>query len=133
MSCCIPGWKRVQFQVYILHVLHILCVKWFTPHSPQCIQQSLHAVWRLLFQHLNAALHLQHTHACMWKYSFKRKVTPFCPSPLTVITTLYKKYRFETTCEYWVHGWTTVREQFNDIKFSKYEAVESACRHFNQT
>lgn len=87
MSCCIPGWKKEEvFRSYMcctfITVQKIACLN---PHSPQCIQQSLHAVWRLLFQHLDAALHLHNTHMHAKKYSFKRKVIPFCPSPLTVI------------------------------------------------
>ncbi len=72
-----------------------------TIRSPQCIQQSLHTVGRLFFQHLDAALHLQtHTHTCMQKHSFKRKVTPFCPSPLTVIMDTHPHTQSDGKAEY---------------------------------
>lgn len=55
------------------------------------------------------------THTCMQKYSFKRKVIPFCPSPLTVITHPHTQKK---------HMWTTIYSSSTDLDLEVLRCVE---------
>lgn len=62
------SWKTLEHcKSYFFRFSAWIYVYWYPTHThthwytPQCVQKPLHAVGRLLFQHLDAALHLPDT------------------------------------------------------------------------